>query len=148
IVLLLRGRKSKKRTILLTGVSDAGKTALFTKLIFGKEAVTYTSIKENSGLYFVKAKGKDVPLVDIPGNERQRLQLWEKFKEETRGLIFVVDSSRFQKEVKEVAEFLYILLTDPVVHRSKLRLLVVCNKQDVALAKSAKVIQTQLEKEL
>lgn len=60
----------------------------------------------------------------------------------------MVDSSRFQKEVKEVAEFLYILLTDPVVHRSKLRLLVVCNKQDVALAKSAKVIQTQLEKEL
>lgn len=60
----------------------------------------------------------------------------------------MVDSSKFQKEVKEVAELLYILLTDPAVHRSKLRLLVACNKQDVALAKSAKVIQSQLEKEL
>lgn len=60
----------------------------------------------------------------------------------------MVDSSKFQKEVKEVAELLFVLLTDPAIHGSKLSLLVACNKQDITMSKSAKVIQSQLEKEL
>lgn len=148
LLLLLRGRKSKKRTFLLTGVSEAGKTALFSKLVYGKELESYTSIKENSGFYSVASKKLDIPIVDIPGNDRQRLQFWEKFKNEVRGIVFMVDSSKFQKDVKEVAELLFVLLTDPAIHGLKLALLVACNKQDITMSKSAKVIQTQLEKEL
>lgn len=98
--------------------------------------------------------------------------------------MFVVDSAIFQKEVRDVAEFLYILLTDTVVSRNAPALLVACNKQgtvkiiqlplvlhvhpapkvayllfgtvinrslyitDITMAKSAKLIQQQLEKEL
>lgn len=54
----------------------------------------------------------------------------------------------FQKEVKEVAEFLYTLLTDSVLMNNTPSFLIACNKQDVNTAKSAKLIQQQLEKEL
>lgn len=43
--------------------------------------------------------------------------------------MFVVDSAIFQKEVRDVAEFLYNLLTDPVVSRNSPTVLVACNKQ-------------------
>lgn len=43
--------------------------------------------------------------------------------------MFVVDSAIFQKEVRDVAEFLYVLLTDTVICRNAPALLVACNKQ-------------------
>lgn len=43
--------------------------------------------------------------------------------------MFVVDSAIFQKEVRDVAEFLYVLLTDAEIARNAPALLVVCNKQ-------------------
>lgn len=46
-----------------------------------------------------------------------------------RAIVFVVDSGIFQKEVRDVAEFLYILLTDTVISRNAPALLVACNKQ-------------------
>lgn len=46
-----------------------------------------------------------------------------------RAIVYVVDSAIFQKEVRDVAEFLYILLTDPVISRNAPALLVACNKQ-------------------
>lgn len=85
----------------------------------------------------------------------------------------MVDSAIFQKEVRDVAEFLYVLVTDAVISRNAPALLVACNKQgsstagpfalpavqvmiihgcvcspDITMAKSAKLIQQQLEKEL
>lgn len=47
----------------------------------------------------------------------------------SRGIVFVVDSAIFQKEVRDVAEFLYVLLTDAVIARNAPALLVACNKQ-------------------
>lgn len=46
-----------------------------------------------------------------------------------RAIVFVVDSSIFQKEVKDVAEFLYSLLTDSVVMQNAPNMLIACNKQ-------------------
>ncbi|NWH76750.1 SRPRB protein, partial [Piaya cayana] len=66
----------------------------------------------------------------------------------SRAIVFVVDSVAFQREVKDVAEFLYQVLVDGVVLKNAPALLIACNKQDVTMAKSAKLIQQQLEKEL
>lgn len=41
----------------------------------------------------------------------------------------MVDSAIFQKEVRDVAEFLYVLLTDAVIARNAPALIVACNKQ-------------------
>lgn len=43
--------------------------------------------------------------------------------------MFVVDSAIFQKEVRDVAEFLYDLLTDIVISRNAPAIIVACNKQ-------------------
>ncbi|NWX45023.1 SRPRB protein, partial [Steatornis caripensis] len=90
----------------------------------------------------------NVTLIDLPGHESLRLQFLERFKAAARAIVFVVDSVAFQREVKDVAEFLYQVLVDGTVLKNAPALLIACNKQDVTMAKSAKLIQQQLEKEL
>ncbi|XP_076146151.1 signal recognition particle receptor subunit beta [Alosa pseudoharengus] len=151
IVLLkfLWGSKTTRNAVLLVGLSDAGKTLLFSRLLLGKFKRTQTSIAESSAIYKAKNdRGSSWTLVDLPGHESLRPQYLEKFKASARALVFVVDSALFQKEVRDVAEFLYSLLTDSVVAKNAPSLLVACNKQDIKMTKSAKLIQQQLEKEL
>ncbi|XP_034637752.1 ovotransferrin-like [Trachemys scripta elegans] len=146
---LIRGRKSSRRTVLLVGLCDSGKTLLFVRLLTGTYRNTQTSITDSSAVYRVSNdKGSSVTLIDLPGHESLRLQFLEKFKATARAIVFVVDSVAFQREVKDVAEFLYQVLTDCTVLKNALPLLIACNKQDITMAKSAKLIQQQLEKEL
>ena len=65
-----------------------------------------------------------------------------------RAVILVVDSVNFDKEVGDVAGLLYDLLSDPLVHKRKISLLVACNKQDLTLARRAEAITKHLEKEM
>ncbi|KAG9494512.1 hypothetical protein GDO78_002042 [Eleutherodactylus coqui] len=120
---LLRGSQSSRRAVLLVGLCDSGKTLLF-------------------------SRHSSFTLVDVPGHESLRLQFLDQYKTSIRAMIFVVDSSAFQREVKEVAEFLYQILTDATLLRNTPPILVACNKQDISMAKSAKLVQQQLEKEL
>ncbi|XP_010071995.1 PREDICTED: signal recognition particle receptor subunit beta, partial [Pterocles gutturalis] len=122
---------------------------LFLKLLTGKYRDTQTSITDSSAVYRVSnAKSANVTLIDLPGHESLRLQFLERFKAAARAIVFVVDSVAFQREVKDVAEFLYQVLVDSTVLKNAPALLIACNKQDVTMAKSAKLIQQQLEKEL
>ncbi|XP_038074269.1 signal recognition particle receptor subunit beta-like [Patiria miniata] len=149
VLFLLARRKNNKRSVLLVGVCDAGKTLLFSRLVHNKYINSYTSIKENSGVYQLTGrKTGTLDVVDLPGNERQRMTFWDRFKNQARGLVFVVDSAAFQNELREVAEFLYTLLSDCASSHAKLAVLIACNKQDVAMAKSSKIIQEKLEKEI
>ncbi|XP_031439673.1 signal recognition particle receptor subunit beta [Clupea harengus] len=143
------GSKTTRNAVLLVGLCDAGKTLLFSRLLLGRFKRTQTSIAENSAIYKAKnERGSSWTLVDLPGHESLRPQYVEKFKASARALVFVVDSALFQKEVRDVAEFLYSLLTDSVVAKNAPSLVVACNKQDIRMTKSAKLIQQQLEKEL
>ncbi|KAJ7995111.1 hypothetical protein DPEC_G00241180 [Dallia pectoralis] len=140
--------KTVQNTVLLVGLCDSGKTLLFSRLL-GKFEKTQTSIKENSAPYKSKnERGCVWNLIDLPGHDSLRAHYVEKFKSAARAIVFVVDSAVFQKEVRDVAEFLYFLLTDSVVSRNAPTLIVACNKQDNTMAKSAKLIQQQLEKEM
>ncbi|KAM4041483.1 signal recognition particle receptor subunit beta [Anomaloglossus baeobatrachus] len=146
---LLRGRQSSRRAVLLVGLCDSGKSLLFCRLLNGKFRQTQTSISPNTSIYRGKNdKSSSFTLVDVPGHESLRLQFLDQYKTAVRAMIFVVDSSSFQREVKEVAEFLYHILTDATLLRNIPPILVACNKQDVSMAKSAKLIQQQLEREL
>ena len=53
-------------------------------------------------------------------------------------IVFVVDSSTFNKKVKDVAELLYDVIYSS---RSRIPILVACNKQDIDHAKASKVKQ-------
>ncbi|CAG6002368.1 signal recognition particle receptor subunit beta [Menidia menidia] len=141
--------KTVRSAVLLVGLCDSGKTLLFSRLLSGKFKRTQTSITDSSAPYKPKTdRGSIWTLIDLPGHDSLRPQYLEKFKSAARAIVFVVDSAIFQKEVRDVAEFLYVLLTDAVISRNTPTLLVACNKQDITMAKSAKLIQQQLEKEL
>jgi len=49
----------------------------------------------------------------------------------SRAIVFVVDSVAFQREVKDVAEFLYQVLVDSTVLKNAPALLIACNKQGI-----------------
>ncbi|GIY10752.1 signal recognition particle receptor subunit beta [Caerostris darwini] len=147
LFLFIRRKSVSRRNVLITGLSDSGKTLLFSRLVSSKNVVTYTSMKENISMYRIDKK-RTVTLVDIPGNERLRDKYIEQFLAFSRGIIFVVDSLNFQKEIRDVAGFLFMLLQEPIVHMNRVPFLIACNKQDHAVSKGAKVIQSQLEKEI
>lgn len=46
-----------------------------------------------------------------------------------RAVVFVVDSATFQREVKDVAEFLYQVLIDSMGLKNTPSFLIACNKQ-------------------
>ncbi|XP_077289028.1 signal recognition particle receptor beta [Arctopsyche grandis] len=139
-------RQQSRRCVLLTGLSDSGKTLIFARLLHSHFVHTHTSIKENIGEYAI---GKTpLKIVDVPGHERVRSQLFDKYKNDARGIVFILDSVTIQKEIRDVAEYLYNILSDSVILRNHAHFLILCNKQDQALAKGCHVIKTLLEKEI
>jgi Signal recognition particle receptor beta subunit. len=48
---LWRYKKAVRKAVLLMGLSDAGKTLIYTRLLHHKFVRTHTSVKENSGEY-------------------------------------------------------------------------------------------------
>ncbi|XP_026271046.2 LOW QUALITY PROTEIN: signal recognition particle receptor subunit beta [Urocitellus parryii] len=142
-------RKSSQRAVLLVGLCDSGKTLLFVRLLTGHYRDTQTSITDSSAVYRVNNnRGNSLTLIDLPGHESLRLQFLEWFKSSARAVLFFLDCAAFQPEVKDVAEFLYQVLIDSMSLKNTPSFLIACNKQDIAMAKSAKLIQQQLEKEL
>ncbi|KAL3213125.1 hypothetical protein MRX96_035626 [Rhipicephalus microplus] len=146
-IIFFQRRKNLRRGVLIVGLSDAGKTLLFSQLVGLKKVHTYTSIKENKASYKIPKKGS-LNLIDLPGHDRIRVGFLDYFKGLARAVLFVVDSAKFPQEVRDVAEFLYNLLCDPVISQHCPPIMIVCNKQDAPMAKSPKVIQSQLEKEM
>lgn len=148
VLIFVFSRKRKfGRGILLCGSCDAGKTTLLGQLLQGKPLETYTSMKENSGVLSLEGK-KPVNIVDVPGHERIRDQILAKYSGSARGIVYVVDSAAIAKQIRDVTEFLFSILSNPTIHSARPRVVVACNKQDVGLVKGAKVIQSLLEKEI
>lgn len=63
-----------------------------------------------------------------------------------RRIIFVIDSDTVGKKIRDIAELLYDVLV--LIRSSATPMLIVCNKQDLDMAKSSKAIRGLLEKEL
>ncbi|KAL0091185.1 signal recognition particle receptor beta subunit-domain-containing protein [Phycomyces blakesleeanus] len=138
-------KKQTGDTILLLGVSDAGKTALYTLIRFGKKALTVTSMKENEGS--VTLGNKTFGLVDMPGHERIRYR-YSEFLPVARGIVFVVDSTTISRQIRSVAEYLYNVLASLEAQNRKLPVLIACNKADMITALPKDKIQTLLEAEI
>lgn len=102
ILFLIKKRKTKRTDVLLAGLCDSGKTLLYSLVLNGSEVETFTSLKENLGS--VELQNGTGRLVDLPGHERLRLRLLDTYKNSTKAIVYVVDSSVIQKEIKDVAE--------------------------------------------
>lgn len=70
----------------------------------------------------------------------------DEYKSSARGAVFVVDSATLQKDIRDVADFLYTLMADAAL--SSTPFLILANKQDETMAKGAGVVKSLLEKEM
>lgn len=106
-----------------------------------------TSMQENVSVAPLPS-GRPARWVDFPGHPRLRARLPE-FLEAASCIVFVIDSLEFPSQYQEVAELLMDVLTNKVVQRRKVPLIVACNKQDDAVkAYSVDFIRKKLEKQL
>ncbi|XP_031572481.1 signal recognition particle receptor subunit beta-like [Actinia tenebrosa] len=150
LLVFLRKGGRRGNAVLLVGLTDSGKTLLFSRLTTEKYVMTHTSMKENKGSYTLKGKnqGKTLDVIDIPGHSRIRFQFLDKQEGQARAIIFVIDSVNFPRELKDVAEQMYDILCNKHLSKAAVPILVACNKQDMTTAKSSRVIKLQLEKEI
>lgn len=119
---------------------------MLTKLLNAGPVQTLTSMDKNEAV--VKIGGRSVSLVDLPGFDRLRDRFFDDCKSSAKAVVFVLDSLSFVSNSRHVADFLYTVLSDPIIMKKRTPILIACNKQDETKAKSAKVLQKQLEKEL
>jgi len=147
LIYLFSKRRSLGRDVLITGICDSGKTTILSQLVSGKTGQTYTSMNHNRFSLPIENKAA-VELVDVPGSDRVRGQVIDEFSGSARAVVFVVDSNTVSKQVRDVAEFLHFLLTNKNINSNSPPLLIVCNKQDSGMAKSAGAVQALLEKEI
>ncbi|XP_076250054.1 signal recognition particle receptor beta [Rhynchophorus ferrugineus] len=146
VILFRRFLRSGKQYILLTGLNDSGKTLVYSQLLHNKHVTTFTSIQDNIDNY--TTEGKSIGIVDLPGFHSIRQQFFDKYKDNSKGILYIVDSVTLPKNIRDAAIVLYNILTDPVVIKNRPDILIVCNKQDQTLAKGSNVIKSMLEKEL
>jgi len=141
--------KKKGRSILIVGPSESGKTAIFLRLGFGKDMETVTSTTPNITEFEVPDTAvAPLLLKDLPGHEKVRVKYWDANKVGMRGVICVMDAAGGSKAVRDAAEVLYEILTDPIVNSVKPNILVFANKQDLPTAKATNVLRLQLEREI
>lgn len=142
--LLTRRIKRPINVVLLTGLSDSGKTAIFTKIIFNKPKKSVTSLKENEATI----DELNLKLIDLPGADRLRSRCWEQYRAKARHVVFVIDSTTIDNEMRDLSEYLYTLLADGVIYKNKIQFTIACNKQDLDGASKKDVVRTMLEREL
>ncbi|GAA5829570.1 hypothetical protein JCM11251_000209 [Rhodosporidiobolus azoricus] len=132
------GKKKKgSSTVLLVGPLASGKTALFSRLVYGHAPETHTSMKENEGTVKAKwgteaaegeqekteEKGEDelsatplntpLHLVDIPGHPRLRTRSLAQYLPAADAIVFTVDASSglTGKNARDAGEHFHILIS-------------------------------------
>ncbi|KAF8586526.1 hypothetical protein K439DRAFT_1659622 [Ramaria rubella] len=158
---LVRRRKSttKGSAILLTGSSDAGKTAIHSVLLYGRVLPSHTSLQTNISLLNLPSSEKQsqtARLIDVPGHSRIRDQFKEHLSE-ARAVVFVVDASTVARNGAAVAEHLHHILhalTSLPPSQLSPSLVVLAHKCDLLATSSSSAalavsrVRTILEREL
>mmetsp|Transcript_20990 Transcript_20990/g.45978 ORF Transcript_20990/g.45978 Transcript_20990/m.45978 type:complete len:258 (-) Transcript_20990:675-1448(-) len=150
---LLRGSKSTARKISLVGACGSGKTVLFYNLVGAQVPEgTVSSMVENQGtITILNDKGQtagSATAVDIPGHERLRVKR-DQHLQETKAIVFLIDSVEITPHKVEAAEELFEVLTHPSVAKRRVPILLACNKMDLETqAHSVDFIKRTLEKQL
>eukprot|EP01012_Entosiphon_sulcatum_P065291 TRINITY_DN94206_c0_g1_i1.p1 TRINITY_DN94206_c0_g1~~TRINITY_DN94206_c0_g1_i1.p1 ORF type:complete len:255 (-),score=39.18 TRINITY_DN94206_c0_g1_i1:20-748(-) len=150
--LIARSRKAKDQAVLLVGLPNSGKTALFFKLTGGIDIQSQTSMAPNQGIIPKTrappgARSQFVRLVDLPGHGRLRHFL-NAHLPKAKAIVFVVDSVDFGNEPSAHAQLAYSLLTNYELVRRQVPLLIACNKRDSDVSMKPTAIKLRLEQEV
>ena len=63
-------------------------------------------------------------------------------------MLVVIDSDNLPNDIHGLAELLYDLFLEQAVYKGRTPVLIVCNKQDLPLAKDGSSVKKHLEKEM
>lgn len=121
-------------SLLLCGISNSGKTQLFHRLTSTTDQNITYSTKIHHGIMTLDYLSTDRPIIkvhviDLPGDFR-RSDL-HAYRTTVKGIIFVIDSTRIDKEIEQVSDYLYAILCEEDFRQRRLPLLIFCNKQDL-----------------
>ncbi|XP_048027868.1 ADP-ribosylation factor 4-like isoform X1 [Megalobrama amblycephala] len=120
--------EKKEMRLLMVGLDAAGKTTVLYKLKLGKVVTTIPTLGFN--VETVEYKNISFTVWDVGGQDVIR-RLWRHYYQNTKGLIFVVDSSD-QDRIETAAEELKKMLAEDEMR--DVVLLVLANKQDLPKA--------------
>ncbi|KAJ6525625.1 signal recognition particle receptor beta subunit-domain-containing protein [Mycena capillaripes] len=161
ILIFFTRRKSRSsgRLVLLVGPPDAGKTAIFSTLVYDQTLPTHTSLQTNASTVLLPAVKKTLTVVDIPGHPRIRDQVNEHIAD-SKAIVFVVDAGTVSRNGAAVAEHLHIILnalTSLPPSQALPSLLILAHKSDLLKSGTASAtpetlainrVKTILEREL
>ncbi|XP_067243813.1 ADP-ribosylation factor 4b [Chanodichthys erythropterus] len=120
--------EKKEMRLLMVGLDAAGKTTVLYKLKLGEVVTTIPTLGFN--VETVEYKNISFTVWDVGGQDVIR-RLWRHYYQNTKGLIFVVDSSD-QDRIETAAEELKKMLAEDEMR--EVVLLVLANKQDLPKA--------------
>ncbi|ROI15571.1 ADP-ribosylation factor 4 [Anabarilius grahami] len=120
--------EKKEMRLLMVGLDAAGKTTVLYKLKLGEVVTTIPTLGFN--VETVEYKNISFTVWDVGGQDVIR-RLWRHYYQNTKGLIFVVDSSD-QDRIETAAEELKKMLAEDEMR--DVVLLVLANKQDLPKA--------------
>ncbi|XP_052465182.1 ADP-ribosylation factor 4-like [Carassius gibelio] len=126
--LLSRLFEKKAMRLLMVGLDAAGKTTVLYKLKLGEVVTTIPTLGFN--VETVEYKNISFTVWDVGGQDVIR-RLWRHYYQNTKGLIFVVDSSD-RDRIETAAEELKAMLAEDEMRDAVL--LVLANKQDLPKA--------------
>ena len=158
-----RGRRASadahtsKRATVIMGCRDAGKTCLFQALKYKEQRfATVTSIAAGEAgdvaIEGANARGTTVTrsncrIVDTPGHGKLRRDAMKELSR-AAAVVFVVDSSTFTADKKDVAAYLFRILSNELVQRRRIPILIACNKTEKLTSHPPDFIRKRLEKEI
>jgi len=131
--------KKKDARIVMVGLDAAGKTTVLFKLKLNDVVVTIPTIGFN--VERVEYKNLRMTIWDIGGQDRLR-PLWRHYYEGSNGILFVVDSVD-KARLKLARDEVHKMMEEPCLADAKL--LVLANKQDMAMALPSSEIVSALE---
>ncbi|BGO89767.1 hypothetical protein NBRC10512_004419 [Rhodotorula toruloides] len=163
----VRAKKKGAKTVVLVGPLASGKTALFSRLVYGSAQQTHTSMRENEAV--VKAKwgfGEDavvekgekeeveepaaialstpLHIVDLPGHPRLRTRSLAQYLPAADGLVFTIDgvTGLTGKNVRDAGEHFHVVLSLLALVSSRRSrplppLLILLTKSDLSSSSSA-----------
>ncbi|KAJ2783474.1 hypothetical protein H4R18_001683 [Coemansia javaensis] len=141
----------KSRSVVIAGPMGAGKTALWCYLRFPGTAATQAvpRTQTSMGVNASEAVVGGVPayLVDVPGHQKFGADR-DAHLASASAVVFVVDSAEAARDARPAAEALYDVLASSGLVERECPVLVLCNKQDDALAASNARVRALLEAEI
>lgn len=125
---------NKPTRVLIAGLKNTGKTALFARLTGQPVAEVHVATETfNEGETVFQ--GHRVSLTDVSGDFLYRRQ-WDLFFDTTDGLVFVIDAAKLQRHMQEAATAFWTVLSDKRMRN--VPALVLVNKCDLLPATAAK----------